>query len=229
MRQLSEIKPAWIKEFGTLDKGPNYVGIDPSLSAFAIVAVTPTSHYGQLIKVPPSLWMGERLVVYQHLIEAFFASIAEPDLVFVEGPGYGGHATSAWALGGLNGALAIAAWHAQVDYRLVSLQPSTLKKYITNNGNAKKNTIVREVFKVWEFDALDDNCADAFGLAQAAMTVCTNTARYAWQLAALKKQISDYAERTGPTRARPRAQPDGSRPGRRVVRRHAPAEGGRRL
>lgn len=217
MRQLPEIKPSWIKEFSSdtyVNEKPSYVGIDPSLSAFAIVAVTAEGHYGQLIKVPPSLNMGGRLVVYQYLIQQFFRRITIPEMVLVEGPGFGTHATSAWSLGGLHGALLQALWLEELDERSQPIPPATLKKYVTNNGNAKKNTMVREVFKVWDFDALDDNCADAYGLAQAAMTICNSTSRYAWQLAALKKQIDAYRVAQGPSVERPRQQP-----ARRVVRR----------
>lgn len=232
MRPLPEIKSSWVSEFGTEPEHmtkPYYVGIDPSLSAFAIVAVGTDWHYGQLIKVPPSLNMGARLVVYQYLVQQFFRYVYRdpPELVVVEGPGYGGHATSAWSLGGLYGAMLQAIWLEELDERTMALQPSTLKKYVTNNGNAKKNTIMREVFKVWDFEALDDNCADAYGLAQAAMTICNSTAKYAWQVAALKKQIGEHAERTGPIGARDRAQPAGSPRPLRRVHRSAPAEGRR--
>jgi len=45
-------------------------------------------------------------------------------------------------------------------------KPTQIKKFITGRGNAKKDVIIREVYKRWGFETDDHNIADAYGLAQ---------------------------------------------------------------
>ena len=46
-----------------------------------------------------------------------------------------------------------------------SIPPGSLKKFVTTNGQAKKELILKNVFKRWGFDTDSNNIADAFGLA----------------------------------------------------------------
>ena len=66
------------------------------------------------------------------------------------------------------------------------VQPSTLKKFVTGNGAAKKNNMLLAVFKKWGFETSDDNLADAFALAQLARTLHTGSAELAYEKEALK-------------------------------------------
>lgn len=44
--------------------------------------------------------------------------------------------------------------------------PTSLKKYITGKGTAKKNIIIKEIYKRWGIDFDSDDLADAYGLAR---------------------------------------------------------------
>jgi crossover junction endodeoxyribonuclease RuvC len=48
----------------------------------------------------------------------------------------------------------------------VEVQPTSLKKFVTGKGNCKKDLMLLNVYKRWDFDTSDDNEADAYGLAQ---------------------------------------------------------------
>ena len=48
----------------------------------------------------------------------------------------------------------------------VEVPPKSLKKFVTGNGNAKKDLMLLGVYKMWDFDTEDDNEADAYALAQ---------------------------------------------------------------
>jgi crossover junction endodeoxyribonuclease RuvC len=50
----------------------------------------------------------------------------------------------------------------------VIVTPTSLKKYVTGKGNAKKNSMFLEVYKRWGESFDDDNLADAYGLAKIA-------------------------------------------------------------
>lgn len=48
------------------------------------------------------------------------------------------------------------------DCPLYTVPATTLKKWVTNNGRAQKNLMMKETFKRWGFDTDDDNICDAY-------------------------------------------------------------------
>ncbi len=54
----------------------------------------------------------------------------------------------------------------QDEVMFVEVPPTSLKKFVTGKGNAKKDLMLLNVYKRWDFDTEDDNEADAYGLAQ---------------------------------------------------------------
>lgn len=51
-------------------------------------------------------------------------------------------------------------------YQPLIVPPTSLKKFVTGKGNAKKNEMLLGVFKQWGESFADDNQADAFSLEQ---------------------------------------------------------------
>lgn len=191
----TRIEEKWIKAEGEQPTvGPVYVGIDLSLQKTAVVALHPGGVWWRLHK--PALkemeaGAIERLAVHRALLHDFFDSIPEPEMTCLEGYAFG-RAAQNHQVGELGGTARLVLYDRGMAAKAVVLPPATLKKFVTNKGNAQKNVVLREVYRVWGFEALDDNVADGYGLAQAAMTVSTGEARYAWQRDALR--------RTGPLR-----------------------------
>lgn len=60
----------------------------------------------------------------------------------------------------------------EAGYSVLLVAPGTLKKYITGNGSAKKNTMLLEVFDAWGFKTDDDNVADSYALKEFAADYC---------------------------------------------------------
>lgn len=87
------------------------------------------------------------------------------DIAVIENLAFGvRNATSLTQLAGLN-YFTRAMLHAQgIPFVLVA--PTTLKKFITGNGAAKKDVILMEVFKKYNVAFVDDNLADAFSLSK---------------------------------------------------------------
>ena len=84
-----------------------------------------------------------------------------PDLVVIEGYGFGNAHTLATLVE--VGTMIRYKLHSVVpDYTEVA--PNALKKFVTGNGNAKKDRMMLEVFKRWSFEGTDNEC-DAVGLA----------------------------------------------------------------
>lgn len=181
----------WVKVGGDLPRGRPWVGIDPSLAKLGIVATDGERTCWRIHKPPSSMAMPARLSAHRQLLHNFFSLLQQPELVVVEAPGYGAQHRG-MDLGKLNGIVDVVIYDEHLEDSAILMAPNTLKKFVTNKGNAPKNLMIREVFRVWDFDAEDDNIADAFALAQAGMTISTGKARYAWQVAAVA------AKRTGP-------------------------------
>lgn len=55
---------------------------------------------------------------------------------------------------------------AYKNITLYTMVPGVIKKFITGKGNAKKELILKEVYKKYKFDTTDNNIADAFAIAK---------------------------------------------------------------
>jgi Holliday junction resolvasome RuvABC endonuclease subunit len=149
------------------------IGIDQSLTGFALSAVsvaTPTEH---LTKVYKSPFKGvQRLVDIRNWLDGELE-----DLLFkghnivdiaMEGTVLASH--SALVLGELSATVKLVLWDFFEDYRKTPLQipPMTLKKYATGKGTAKKQEMLLQMYKRWGVEFNDDNAADSYALARLA-------------------------------------------------------------
>jgi len=85
------------------------------------------------------------------------------ELVLIEGYSFGSKFNHQiqYELGAV---LRYSLWQAGIPF--VEVSPPSLKKFVTGKGNAKKDLMLLEVYKRWDFDTGNDNEADAYGLAQ---------------------------------------------------------------
>jgi len=173
-----------------------YVGIDQSYTGFAFVAIDAdgTDVSGNLKSFDAKTGSGiERLLsIYQHLFNMFTET---NDVAHICMEGYSNASKFGREQAGELGAIVKLAIYdyfdrsadAYGDLRYPTIvQPSTLKKFVTGNGAAKKNNMLLAVFKKWGFETSDDNLADAFALAQLARTLHTGSAELAYEKEALK-------------------------------------------
>ena len=84
-------------------------------------------------------------------------------LVAIEGYSFGSF-SGRERLGEWGGVLRLALYRAGFKY--VEVPPTSLKKFVTGKGNAKKNTMLMAVYKKWGVECADDNQGDAYSLAQ---------------------------------------------------------------
>jgi crossover junction endodeoxyribonuclease RuvC len=75
------------------------------------------------------------------------------------------------------------------------VQPTTLKKFVTGNGTAKKNNMMLAVYKKWGYETDDDNLADAYALARVALALDNQITNYEYEKAALEK-VKPHTEST---------------------------------
>lgn len=67
-------------------------------------------------------------------------------------------------LGELGGVIKLAFYHSGIPITIY--QPTVVKKFMCGTGNAKKELMLKQVYKKFGFDTDDDNLADAFAIAR---------------------------------------------------------------
>lgn len=173
------------------------IGIDPSLAATGIAVLdsgnivevrlikskptkekTPSDEIQRLIKIKSDII---------EILEKY-----EPAVVCIEGLAFMARNTSALVqLAGLN--YMIREYLNEKGIKFIIIAPSTLKKFITGNGAAKKDVMLIEVYKRYGVTILNDNESDAYSLAQCGLALMGQTSKDVpkWQqevLEIVKKQ-----------------------------------------
>ncbi len=162
---------------GQLLTGPVAIGIDQSLTGFALTVLNTEdpSHYETWVyKSPHSgvkrlndirFWLSGKLMTLA-LAGHSFSDVAMEGTVLAS--------QSALVLGELSATVKLALWDlfedSPAEHCRVPLQipPMTLKKYAAGKGNAKKQEMLLQIYKRWGIEFNDDNAADSYALARLA-------------------------------------------------------------
>lgn len=96
-----------------------------------------------------------------YLLNFVKARVDPQSLVIVEDFAFA-RANQAHQLGGLGYLVRFWLWQQNISYLTVA--PSMLKKFVSGKGNAPKQVMLKDVFRVFGIDVWDDNVADAIGL-----------------------------------------------------------------
>lgn len=85
-----------------------------------------------------------------------------PEVIVFEGAGFA--SSQAHSLGMVHGAVKLALYALRDQWRFVMMNvpPNVLKSFAAEAGHAEKNLMLREVWKRWAFDAVNDDENDAF-------------------------------------------------------------------
>lgn len=167
---------------GLLD-GPVAIGIDQSLTGFAMTALNianPLAYETWVYKSPKSgvqrlsdirWWMQNKF----DFLDGQNCLITE---VAMEGTVLASF--SALKMGELAGMVKLSIWDyfdgndsSGIPYeehlrRPLQIPPMTLKKYAAGKGNAKKQEMLLQIYKRWGIEFNDDNAADSYALARLA-------------------------------------------------------------
>jgi crossover junction endodeoxyribonuclease RuvC len=161
---------------GGLERGEAFIGIDQSLTGFAVTALgSNDSYYTEVYKSP---YFGvERLLDLQQFLSDFLEKFPPIDIA-MEGSVLQSHA--ALKLGELAGAVKLEI--LKKGHYPLQVPPMTLKKFASGKGNAKKQEMLLQIYKKWGKEFSDDNAADSYALARLIRGVGIN---------AMEKQIID--------------------------------------
>ena len=151
-----------------------FLGIDPSFSGTGIVILNRDGSILSQKEISTQKINGN-----QYDIETRMTRIAEEvkemlvpyleriQVCYIEEISFGSSGEASAQLSALNYFIRVYLLNLKVTFYTIS--PGQLKKYITGNGNAKKNLMLKEVYKRWQVDFNSDNLADAYSLARFAL------------------------------------------------------------
>lgn len=147
-----------------------YVGIDPSLTGTAIVVIDHDGTIKECLRITTSYKEMERLLVIRNRVLDIITSY-KPCLVGMEGYAFGAKQKRE-AMGELGGILKISMFEVGIKYIIVP--PTTVKKFATGKGNAKKDHMLLAVYKKWGHEFKTNDEADAFVIASITKAIDTN-------------------------------------------------------
>jgi len=151
------------------------IGLDLSLTGTGVIVLKEGKlDCEQLIKSKPSSdrsYKAEtlRLMKIRDQI-AEIADTKEPTLALIEGLAFAIRSTTALVqLAGLNYLVREMLVERNIPFIIVS--PTTLKKFITGSGTAKKDVMLLETFKRYGISFADDNLADGYALSRCGLAL----------------------------------------------------------
>lgn len=137
------------------------VGLDISLRRSGASIFYPDGSFmTKGISVDPSLDYPIRL---RAMVRGIFNCVAPGDRVFIESYAFSANMNSLTVLAEVTGIIKYVIWNFQKTWP-VAIPPSTIKKWTTGKGNAKKEDIKLALYKKYglEFETSDE--ADAYAL-----------------------------------------------------------------
>ncbi|MFA7191056.1 MAG: crossover junction endodeoxyribonuclease RuvC [Dehalococcoidales bacterium] len=134
------------------------VGIDASLTSTGIAVFDDAGI--RTYAIQPQITGPERLIEIRNKISH---EAKNADLVFLEGYAFA-RANQAHQMGELGGVLRV--MFLEMGIKVIEVAPSTVKKFATGKGNAKKEDIAVAVYKRWKFEADTNDEIDAYCLLQ---------------------------------------------------------------
>lgn len=148
------------------------VGLDPSLTGFAVHVVYPDrSSYSVEYSSKPCKTLCGRFQRYRSLVDKVMKTVREvyPRIIMLEGYSYGSKGQAIITLGEF-GAILRDRLIGYSDF-IAEVPPTVLKGFICGKGNAKKAAVVSAATKRYgeEFDT--DNQADAYVLARMGLVI----------------------------------------------------------
>ena len=146
-----------------------YLGIDPSLNNTGCVVVNENKEVVFTTVIHTNIEDNIYLRI-KHIEEEIAKIIDEykPSYVAIENLSFASRGKGMFQLAGLHFLVCLSMVNKNVPF--IEVAPTTLKKFVTNSGRARKELMLLQIYKRYgvEFDSSDE--ADAYGLALMALT-----------------------------------------------------------
>ena len=149
-----------------------FCGIDPSLTNTGLVIIDSKDkvHGEYLIKTNVHDYVNaqERLIDIFNQTK-FIANIVHLKKLCIEGLSYMSVSTTLFERCGLFYLLTTYFFNEKISFDIIP--PKSLKKFVTDNGNANKKLMMKIAEERWNYKTSNDNLCDAYGLAQMAKEI----------------------------------------------------------
>lgn len=150
-----------------LRKPDAWVGIDQSYSGFGLIVLEDGLHTEQLWKFSPRASDGERLEEIHVTLVTYLANLRPKyKTLTVAMEGYASNAKFGREKLGELGGIVKLSHYAVFGRDPIVIPPTSLKKFVTGKGNAKKADVIAAIESRWGVSFRNDNLADAYGLAR---------------------------------------------------------------
>ena len=145
-----------------------FAGIDLSLTGTGFVNIDNKAKIidQELIITKPKVLIEERLLYIRNKIENLL-NIESTESVYIEGLSFASKGQSVMEIAALHYFIRIFLYENKLNYKIIP--PTSLKKFVTGKGQAKKNLMLLKVFKKWGVEFQDDNICDAYSLSRMAL------------------------------------------------------------
>ncbi|WP_240371706.1 RuvC family protein [Anoxybacteroides rupiense] len=158
-----------------------FVGIDPSTKTGLVILEDNKVHTALEI-VSEEKRDPQRFI---DIVDAIMSHITNQDVICIEGFSYSSRGAAVSIQYGIGWILRSELIKAGLNYH--DVPPSSVKKFATGKGNAKKDELVLPIYKRWGFEHESDNVRDAFVLAQMAQALRGQAELTKFQQEALNK------------------------------------------
>lgn len=143
-------------------------GIDPSLTSTGMCVLDNNKFIaGKLIKPGKLRGMKRLSMIKENVLD--MCKKHKVTTIGIEGYGFLTKGRG-FELGEVGGIIRLSLFEEGIPY--ASFAPTQIKKFTTGSGNAKKDHMLKAVYKRWKFDTDDDNLADAFAIAKLQYAIC---------------------------------------------------------
>jgi len=138
------------------------LGVDGSLTSSGLCVLDDTKVIDTNTIPTYDLRGVSRLVYIKKIIRGYLEA-HKPDVVVVEGPAMGVKGGRVFDMGEMYGLIKMESCRVCKD--VIQVAPTSMKKFITGKGNAKKPQIRDALLTKWDIDIDQEDIADATGLA----------------------------------------------------------------
>jgi crossover junction endodeoxyribonuclease RuvC len=159
-----------------------YVGIDPSTKTGFVILNENGSLFAYNEVKTKETCDPQRFIDIANQIAR---CVSFDDVICVEGFSYGSKGkgvSTQYGIGWL-----IRAELIKNGYTYIDVPPTSVKKFATGKGNAKKDAMVLPIFKKWGFESTSDNVRDAYVLAMMAKGIYDSSDLLVYEYEVLKK------------------------------------------
>lgn len=161
-----------------------YVGIDPSITSTGLVVLDENANVIEAVSLKagkeedPLRFMKLTRRLRKHLIPS-------SDRVLIEGFSFGSRGKSVSTMYGVGWCFRMMLENEMFNWQ--EAPPTSVKKFGSNKGNAKKEELVLPVYKKWGFESDVNDIVDAYIMARMAWSMYNTNDLLAYEKEVLKK------------------------------------------